>query len=428
MVYKRRGRASRSLVHPATVSTIVRGAQQLYRRARSVGMSSMGRPSLKRRRLSTRKPSVRGRGRMRGNYRGYFKKPKKPSMSAYFKRGTVFTIEEGDVQNSADCAYVGHGFANFRLMQAGVQAFVRYLMEKVGISIVSMSDRVQGNNGGAGWGVSGGALTISYRTDPGGPLQEYVRTVVANETFQDMCDAITIVFFYGIATTADGFEMLEASFSTDPAVSHENRVSLCGFTVHFLCDSWLTLQNRTQSVSGGAADETSALDVANNPLEGKVYGGYGNGPSVRFMDNSVAVDNLIANPTSGVIQFNPTGVGISTKVQANLIRPPSVSALLYCSKASRVRLGPGVLKKGHIQMKRSLNFNKFIRMFRAVLNQTTSTVVRVPFGKYQLYSMEKMCNTRVSEPDIALGFELNQTYRAYCTKSSMGIVSRHIIL
>ena len=139
------------------------------------------------------------------------------------------------------------------------------------------------------------------------------------------------------------------------------------------------------------------------------------------------VNNLISNALTGVIEFDPTGAGISADVQANLIRPPSVSALLYTSKCRRVRLGPGVLKKGHLHLERSINLNRFIRSWRAVLNQTTSTSVRVSLGKFEVYSMEKMCNTRVSEPDISLGFELNQTYRAYCTKSKMGIATRHII-
>jgi len=383
------------------------------RPARTVTVQS----ARKRRRRIT--PTVRY-----GSYHGLFRKPKKKRVSNFFKKGVIFTNESGVVQSSTACAYVGHGFASRAMVKVMCQALVRTLFEKVGLSIVSMTERIQGNLPGT-WVVGGGIMLLQYRTSVGAEIKEQGYSVVADETFDELAERF-LGFFYSIGGL---FEIIGMAYTPASSGSHRDvYVDLSSIKVVFECDSWLTLQNRTAAVSTGPNDESNALDVANNPIEGKVYGGRSNGPLVRYGDQASTAAVLVANPLSGQIKFDPTAAAVGSGMEANLIRPPNRATLTYATKVSSVRLAPGAMKKGHLKYYASMKLNDFFTKYKSVFQNLEGDTVHVPNGSFELFAFERMCNTRADEPAIQVGLELNQTYRCMLVSVKKGINTQHVIL
>jgi len=363
-----------------------------------------------------------------GSYQGLFRKPKKKATSNFFKKGIVIHNESGVVQSSTSCAYVGHGFANRAMVKAMCQALVRTLFEKVGLTMVSMTDRIQGNFAGA-WVVAGGTMRLQYRTTVGEAIQELAFTVIADETFDGLAERLLAGFFYSIGVTADIFQLTGMFFSdSSTGSSRDVYVDLSNIKVLFDCDSWLTLQNRTAAVSTGPNDESNALDVANNPIEGKVYGGRGNGPMVRFGDQAAVAAVLIADSLSGQIGFDPEAAAVGFRMKFNLIRPPNLATLSYANKSSPVRLAPGAMKKGHLKYTATLKLNDWISKFKQVMQNAETDNIRMSSGSFEMYAFERMCNTRADEPAIQVGLELNQTYRCMLVSVKKGISTQHVIL
>ena len=414
-----------------SLPTIVRGARQLVRTARAAGMSSLGRPTLpmrKRRRLPQERRVVRRP--MRGNFRGNFKKPRKFKPGSFSKYGVIRTVESGAVLSGPDCVYVGHTFGVYSLWQTTLSAIIRRLFEKAGISIKTMLDKVQGDSGGT-YTTSPGDVQITHQNFNGGALQVLTYPIPADSTFEEVMQGLQTLLYSAISATDTSFQfsMIRWHPSKDATEGYtmNAQIDLSMAKVHFGCYSSLTLQNRTSSSSAAGQDETSALDVANNPVQGKSYAGGGNGATLRGFNNSLNVAVPIGDPTNGVIS---PSLGALTPEQFLIYkRPASANAFNFVKKTGSVRLGPGALKKDHLKFDQSMLINTLLRRIKPMLDVSQAaaliTPIRSGISSFNMFGFEKMCNTRTLEPDIDIGYEINQTYRARITEGKRGLMAFH---
>lgn len=443
MVYARKRTYNRRPAQSAfrTLSTIGRAAYGAYRsplgRAMRGQYQAATRPYVrsaasKRVRVAVvpqrvARPAPAARGRMRGNFRGNFKKPTSFQAGSFLKYGVCQTVEHGLVSSNADCVYVGHSLGNGTLFNIAVSSVIRRLFEKSGASIRTMHEKIQGE--GTEHIVTPGDIEWSYRVAAGGTRDLALLVIPANSTY---ADAVTLLAnsILGFTGGSDVAELLEVRYLPSVGVAYFQHASLdlSMSKLHFMCTSAITIQNRTSAASG-VADETSALDVANNPVAGKIYRGKGNGAILRSGTNAGFVDGLIGNSVSGQIEFDLANANVSTELALLMKRPPTATLFNHVTKTAPCRLGPGVLKKDFIKFTQSITFNNFVMGMRNTINNPVGDVVRMRFGEFSIFAFEKMCNTQdVSEPVISIGMEINQTYKCRITTGKRGITADHLVV
>lgn len=380
-----------------------------------------------------RAPAARGRARMRGNFKGKFKKPTTFRAGSFLKYGVSQTVESGAVSSNPNCVYVGHSLGNFTLLDIAMSSVIRRLFEKASHTIEAMTDKVQGE--GSVHEISAGKIVWTYRKVAGGIREVVPLTIAVNSTYKDVVNQFTTSLF-GFIGANDMAELLDIRYVAPrylpPVVDDQISASidLSMSKLHFMCSSAITVQNRTTAATVvGSADETSALDVANNPVAGKIYRGKGNGAVLRSGSNEGPVDGLIGDHKSGKIVFDLSDTNVSSELALLMKRPPTATLFNHVTKTAPCRLGPGVLKKDFIKFNQSINFNNFVMAMRTTLSNAAGDTVRMRFGQFSIFAFEKMCNTQdASEPDIAIGLEINQSYKCRITTGKRGITADHLVL
>lgn len=373
------------------------------------------------------------RGRAYGNYRGFFKKARRESVSTMLKYGSVINFEKGFLQTATGCSYVGHAVSLRETVHVVCQAIVRKLYRKAGITIKAFNARIRGNEN-VTYTQDTGSIKLLLRVDQD-PVLANTLTIGPEDTYDNVAEWILSVFFSVSDTKTLEFQSIWL-YGRDSGVQDQlHPLASVDFTttmVHFACESYLTIQNRTAAATG-AADETSALDVANNPVEGKKYSGWGTGVGFRFGNQSLSIaDGLIANPLHGEIMFDKNAANVTSEMLTILRRPPPVSAFTHVTKSAKVRLGPGILKKDKISYSKSMKFNQWMKMFDRYFTESTGAsgaLIRSSFGKFAFFGLEKMCATGdLSEPNIVIGCEINQRVGARIVENTVGVAPFQLIL
>jgi hypothetical protein len=329
------------------------------------------------------------------------------------------------VHTSPDCAYVGHSFAPFRILGGFCAAMVRLLFEKQGHSVRTMEDKIRGNLD-IPYTVTSGIMEYTYRTTANASFILKAITPDINGTYEDLA----LLFYTDLMSLANTvqYDLIELRWKgKESGASPRVVIDLTAAKVHMSHMSYASLQNRTTAKTG-TADESSMLDVANNPLEGKSYSGSGTGAQIRFNNSAITLlSGFVCDTSTGSIEFNVNGPNVEPEMYTILRRPPLASAFGYVKKSGKVRLSPGSIRKSVLKFQRSMGVNNFMYAMRNYMNQTVSTDIRIPMGSFQFFAFEKLCNTDTDEPDITIGMEVNQTYRTYITEGFRGITATQIV-
>lgn len=357
-------------------------------------------------------------------------KSKKAGTSQFFRSGYVRYTESGGVVESTDCIYVGHSFAHVQLLYSVLSAMLRRLFAKMGVKIQSWTDKLQGI-GNTTFINSPGDIHWTYKTDTGAPITRATYAIAADATFEQIAESLRTSVQTVFATNVAQCTMHSLEFTGRDVGSvntYPNAVLTLGnIELEFDCSSSMALQNRTQAKSD-VADPTrfDSSDVANNPIAGKVYGGPGNGTGPRSGDNASATSPMIASELTGSFAWDPQQAAVTPDMRAVYRRPPAKQSLLYVNRVSNVLLMPGQIRNSLIIWRRKMKLSQYLL---AIQNQLESGVndVRIPLGKFECFAFEKKCNTRVDEPAISIGYELNQVYRVNVHEKQSGIAA-HVVL
>lgn len=376
----------------------------------------------------------------RGSYGGKFRRPRRKWMklSKYFKQGVSFHVEDGNVFNNANCVYVGHGLPMHQMLRCIVAALLKKLFVKAGFTYGNHLDKVQGDDGT--YVVSPGRVRWTYKYNDDGVLLNDSYTIPADATFQAVGDAV-FAQMVGYYSTNPSFRPISwqelwferISVSGGDVTAPASRLLLGKCTVHMSCISKLTIQNRTVATTDVGADEGNRNDVANNPLRGKVYSGFGTGTGLKQSNNTLVLNNtniLCANDRSGIMTMDYDDTNMTTAMANTYERPANANSFTHVSACSSVLLNPGNLKESKLVYNKSIGWNQlFVKLHNWLVGGTgPQGRSRVPIGKFKFYGFEKLCNTQVDEPEISVGYEANHWLRAMVTFKSVGTDTFNVVL
>lgn len=341
-----------------------------------------------------------------------FRKAKKWKANRFLKSGYVRHVERGNVVSAARCAYIGHGVAADQLTVSICNFLVRKLFSQAGVQINCFDSKVQ--DYGAVTTNAPGSIGFSYQLSDESACFSHQFQIAQDSTFGALATGLRNNFYLTSTrhpgVTIENMIFRELWWHNDLNDNHSSRsrIDLTNLVLDIQVGSYLTLQNRTLAGVAAGTDQSSMLDVANNPIEGRKYTGKGNGTTLRFNNKSAVNPGLRTNIDTGVITFDPDSPDLSVEMKTMVKRPPQANAFTKQVRQVGAQLNPGAIRKDKLMMKVKMYFNTWASIFKEQFSNALEEFV--DFGRFSLFAFEKKCNTEVDEPNISIGYEINAYY------------------
>lgn len=362
-------------------------------------------------------------------YTGFSKFPRgrKHRTSIYNQRGALIHFEEAgivdqnDDQDQALC--IGHTTVyNDYLLRILCHALVRKLLHKRGVNVSNFNQHLQRE----GTVETQSALELRYSyTLREGTAHTYVAVNPgANASPADLADAL-VTSIEGVwnSTTDDAYDFVLETIEITQANAAERlrgaRLRGPECHIHFYSESILKLQNRTLATTDGTDTHAeSALHITNNPLVGKSYENSGNGFKPKYSGELSGTPHPFSGrPADGLINVDFTTW--STEGRAKFMHPVHPNSFEKHPKCVNVRMDPGKIRQSHIVTKKKMRVTDFLRaMFRLMTERTATAGHHYNnVGYSRMFLLEKEMDTdHVNEPQINVGYELNNTIGAVITE------------
>lgn len=385
-----------------------------------------------------KKPRINPNRRLKTHvsmYAGRFKRKQKPRGSRASFRGATLSTEAGGIAVGSDLVCIGHTtFPVEKTLRQACRALVRTLAIKASWQFTSWDS----------FPPSAGSFAIvlsSFDSANDASAGESVTPVLSSANSYESCaNELYLVLAQRLGTAAGGDQNVQfdqcnlievTAAGPPPSGVSLATIRMRSYKLHFHNKSCITLQNRTlsdgndgQHTVNGQNDLTT--DISANPLYGRSYLVKGN--YVKFRDRAASESGfvpLIPSTTVGAFArgygdssgFNQTNDGVQGAVMQK-IPPPSVFTNL--KKVGKVVLNPGRVKKGVIRSTMTVTWNSlFAQAQNVFLRNFTNSNLRYQhkLGLTEMFCFEKMLNSRVQEPVIAIAWELNQYLSCYGTYS-----------
>lgn len=352
-------------------------APYAYRGARYVG-KRLGNYAYKKMVGASKRAGVVGQA---GVFTGRVKRARKQLISKYLKYGCDLQYQSGQVSSSANNVVIGHGPAARQMVVALAGALVKRIFKEVGIGIDSWT-QVIGDSATL-------VMTIAYRSGPDGavlsgtvaglPTTYWALVTALADRIQNMPGDGILVNLYMRNENANGD--YRALLYLDKAI------------VEMEGSSTLVIQNRTTPV----AADNSTDDVRANPIIFKKMECKGN--ALVCSDDTVSSTGFAAAPVTGYIANGaPTAKGLDSIDNFNNVR-----------RAINGSINPGSVKKDMLKWYFKGSADKFMRGMEAYVEASTAAAInpgRVMHGKSHVFEFERLCDTRQSEPNLTVGFEI----------------------
>lgn len=358
-----------------------------YTRNKSRSVASKSKPSLLYRSTATRM--------------GRFPKPvRNRPESSYAKYGSVKKVEHGGIWNDPECVFVGHAtYAHEQVIPGVCRALIRELMKQWGQDFVAWEETIKT-----------GALEVqlSYRyylgpTDT--TLTQRSIAITAAMTMVALSDAL-----YSDWNTAFGTDThyIEDIWINEVAGANQTHALIRGrqFELDMYVESKMSIQNRTLAGTGIGENDQEMTDISNNPLKGRLYEGKYCGfiPDHRN-NNELNYTGYTANPQSGLILARA-----SESLIGQTKKPPPSWFFHNCKKSGSVVLAPGVIRTNTITRRAKMSLNAFMGKFARQIGLAQNTNMVNYVGNSAMFGFEKSLDSRQSEADISVAYEINQKY------------------
>lgn len=402
-----------------------------YGSSATAGSSPMSIGSIRRSfgsRNSSRRSSassiVGGRGRKRrfvGKYRyvGPFKRPKRRRPGMFAKRGCSVRVEAAGNLSQDKCLYIGHGTgATEQIAKVLFQSIVRRLAVMIGYKPTSIDDRVSISFTNP-IGQVGFRYTTGSTSAQGQNSDTSWVVIGATETWADVSSNLRGLFqgFGPGDRNLDVSEFIIRRYndSATPIVVDEKIMQVRSAKVKMYIVSEMKIQNRTKAHTEAGLESSaaaqSAMNVENNPLEGKVYFKKGNLFKLRSNMNTGSTFSLATNRDSALIGTGDIDTTGLTNQQINILsRPPSRHSFVGVSRVSKVMVNPGEIKSSRVKYSKTIGLNQLLRSFLTLLDGGSEYFWP---SVSKLFAFEKMMHTDdAEEPDMDIGYELNTIYKA----------------
>jgi len=385
-----------------------------------------------------------------GHYRGPFNKPKQVKKSSKVMNfDAQLKIESGGVQSVPidSSSYVGHGIAPNRLLETVMQALMRKLFQKAGITISNFEDNIVRDlmvpvdgtvpiydypnyiirygyhivvNADPSSTPLANSVTWGEHVEPTfggtwGDLAHHVLETIQGDISLSALEAGQLYFVQFVLLANHGEE-----WDTLASMPVEQTT----FDLEFYSN--LKIQNRTKSSTGDLSTEV----VNANPLEGKIYrtNKWRNGFDLKrtTLAAQSGAHGLYTKNNEGIILAD------SSVTQSSILQKPPSPYIMGVNKCNSVTLQPSDIKYSKIAWKTKIGFNEFVhRMWKYFIftsAQVGSDPIRCELGFSELVGLECMLHDRVETITLDVGYELNQTYTVKCNVSKPRLVPSVTVL
>jgi hypothetical protein len=367
-----------------------------------------------------------------GQYRGRFRRPRKYKTSSFSRNAVKFTLEHGGTTSNNNCGYIGHGVAVDKINELMANTILKFLFEKGGFSVNNFQKKINGDQSTAHTHPVY-RIEWKHRIGEGEQILTSFAAIGADETWATAAATLVNQLYASVTSSDEEFHLLSFTLYSlqDPLLPLEKTmvstamVNELYVNLHF--SSTLNIQNQTL---GTSASDDQVTDVTNNPLEGKIYSGWGNGLTLSAYNIStgpVDADNgFVVDHQKGVSKFSASGTNITAEMQAVLNRPPSPAAFNEKVRMASIRLPSGGIKKSYISYKKIFKLQTLFNIMLTDLRDNPQ-FRRINIGKYELVAVQKLCRTGTEQP-ISLGYEVNQTYSMSMWRRKIPMTPTHQIL
>jgi len=364
------------------------------------------------------------RPRMRGIYKGRFRRRTSRRTNPYYSKGYHARHECGGTVEDASASYISLGATPVRgFVEAVGGSLWKVIWEREWHNMIDSWENAITRSTSDNF-----AWLIIYKTSQDGVLSSTQSAVInGGQTHLQMAAALMDVIM-SIMNSNVYFELveLEVYHRRDLTVDdyiNQLRVKAIDFRFYFNCKGHVKCQNRTLAATG-TADESSMLDVANNPLEGKIYRGTGTVISMKHQQNTAGGNANFYNRVAD-------GVGVLASASQNMpglmTKCPPYHALQHMKSSKNVRLGPGMIKSEYVSWKGSFTFRSFIKFFYEWLRSGSSLNTGAAFPNVHIpvviIGMERMLDSRLAEPSVALSYQADHEVQVICnyTKTNFSV-------
>lgn len=363
---------------------------------------------------------------------GRFKRPRKNSKKNmnYVTKGFVHTTEVHGLVADPDCVYVGHSsFSGTQMIEIMCQSLLRKLFAKSGWVCRSIHEKIPGYfaNTSTCWRISierkneETGVIVAYNYDGVGATDHTIYQLVGDQSiglaplFVALLDVFRD-FATGQGGTGGSTNNVDVPFRLrlyreegnvlGTFYQFDSEIIFAHETVNYFSKSDLKIQNRTIA----ADSSTDANNVANNPIQGKLYHFKGGCPRAK-VDGVHLVEAMLdrhGTLTARAAQIAPT----DTSVAQVFKEPPKPHAFWNCSKSSTVKLNPGDTKSDSLYYSGKMPFLKFLKAIQYGYGTGLKQVNL--FGKSAMIALEDMINVNAAA-NINIAYEVNREYGMYFT-------------
>lgn len=343
--------------------------------------------------------------------KGYIRKQKVGS------NGAVLKTEVGQLKTDANCVFVGHGLAVTTAMRTVLTAIIRKLYKKAGYDYDTEFETTEFKP--AGGAPSNNFIVQFYYRRHAQEQYSFLNITASNQS--TLAGIVSSVLAQIAAITVSNTDenkieipMMQL-YNEDAQLLATLRTEDVIVTLNFT--STINIQNQT--LGAGASDDLEG-DVTNNPVQGKIYTGTGNGSSLKFSNgqSTDVTDSGLAPyafSRSGYIWYDRAGL---LEPQNELLnRPPPAAVFTKQVSQQKIVLNPGEVKRFTIQRSLTKSFTQILQDFYPVVKSAeavSSDVAKFPvsWGSFQVFALDKMCRTGSGSSLISIGIEVNGTYSA----------------
>lgn len=364
-----------------------------------------------------------GVGKMYGRVGKRLRRFRSKKLKKAFYRGVVIRSRAGgvvdNVLDSKQCVVVGHTTV-FResLLRSAFLALFRALFMKAGVSFGSIEDRI----GSTGTSTPAYQVYMQYRVADGDALSPIFFNVNNDNSLKFVAESAEGYWLSAYQTAMQGatqrvqLTLFDVSLNTltptATQTTRQFRLVVDQLMLNVSCKSSMTVQNRTTAATG-TADESNMLDVANNPLRGKVYETSSNGFKIRADFDGNGYNPLYGEPTIGLISKDNS---LGTEITNQLRSPPYPQAFVGRVKAQSIVLAPGEIRKSYLKSSFRLPFNTMLKKMGPLFQTygVAGEALQVYIGKSRMFILDKTMDTGINEPAINLGYDIEFQAEASC--------------
>jgi hypothetical protein len=355
-----------------------------------------------RRRKSKKPRKYKYSGLVTGSYQGPFRRLKNRRRYDPFRtQGSTFKLEHQWASTGANVAEVGHScFAPNPIFQSVGRSIIRKMFSLYSRIITDFNDFPSPASETYTYSiVNRDSVEVAALNIPGATAFSVGKSY--NQMAYEIMDAILALY----TTTNDHMLIEYIQFNGADGLRD---LPLRQSTIHMKIDSVLTVQNITESASGGTEDHTNINDVRRNPVIGRGWfsktnafiPATGDGSDPGFVNNTADKAN-----------------GFLGNASSTMLHPGAPNFYQNAKRSGQVILGPGRIKKSVLKKYYNTRFNAFMRIMHRFLQAETSVSSSgvskyVGTGPSRLYHFEHMVKN-ASDPNVKLGCEINLFVKSY---------------